>query len=72
MPVQVKLHVNEDSKKATTPEPLTLHVLVLFGRRRESIMLQIRDNCAMVYLTGDDENRSNKRAPDSSKRGLYS
>jgi hypothetical protein len=34
-------------------------------------MLNIRANCSMVNLTGDDENRSNKRAPDSLKRGLY-
>jgi len=27
-------------------------------------------NCAMVYLTGDDENGLNNRAPDLLKRGL--
>ena len=43
-------------------------------RRKEQtcIMLKIRVNYAIVYLTGDDEDRSNKRAPDSSKRGLCS
>jgi hypothetical protein len=35
-------------------------------------MLKTRANCAIVWLTGEDENRLNKRAPDSSKRGLYS
>ncbi len=40
--------------------------------RQFCIILKIRAKYAMVYLTGGDENRSNKRAPDSSKRGLYS
>jgi hypothetical protein len=33
--------------------------------------LKIMINCAIFWLTSEDENRSNKKAPDSSKRGLY-
>ena len=34
------------------------------------VMLKTRANYVIVCLTGDGEKRSNKRAPDSSKRGL--